>query len=145
MSKSLTSYFPRTACFAINPAGEGTQTFSGGNGKCIFLFGLALLPETEGWATTVVYTYRLSVNTAGWCVLPLVVFFSGYTTMTEVHKLCWYSWQKKTERHWIIHCCRRIWNSEEVTPQMEREKKRMLRKATKVYVYIQCFSLFFKL
>ena len=74
MSKSLTSYFPR---HAINLAVEGTQTFSGGNGKCIFLFGLALLPETEGWATAVVYTYRLSVNTAGWCVLPLVFFFLG--------------------------------------------------------------------
>ena len=34
-------------------------------------------------------------------------------------------------------------NTHLITPQVERKKKVMLRKATKVHMYLQCFSLSF--
>ena len=145
MSTSLTSYFPRTACFAKIWQEKAHKPF-----LVVMESSFSFL----AWPCSLklrVEQLQLFILT-GWVLILLddayyhwLFFFLGTQQWQKYINYVDTAGKRKLRGIELFTVADVYGALRKLHPKWKGKKKRMLRKATKVYVYIQCFSLFSKL
>jgi len=72
------------------------------------------------------------------------VLYTNLESITDYSTQAFTHWVQTMPGKWKVKKQRKDAAHQSITPQVERKKYIMLRKATKVHVYVQCFSHFYK-